>query len=99
MVPGIPGRLTDPGYISEQMFDKVIREKFQDNHDDAAVRGQALKLIRLIQASKCRPQIIADILHAARISRSDSPQGVAEIGFAMGVQFGFELALAYPPLR
>jgi hypothetical protein len=29
--------LTDPSYISEQMFDKVVREKFQQNSDDHAV--------------------------------------------------------------
>ena len=47
-----PPHLTDPSYISEQMFDKTIREKFQDNCDDAAVRDQAAKLIRLLRASK-----------------------------------------------
>jgi len=97
MASKIPTNLTDPSYISEEMFDRVVREKFQDNQNDSAVRDQAIKLIRMIRASKRRSQIIADILHAARTSKNDSAQGIAEIGFAMGVQFGFELSLTYPP--
>jgi hypothetical protein len=91
-------RLTDPSYISDQMFDRLVRVKFHDNADDAGVRDHATKLVRMIHASKLRSQILADILHAAKISRNRSPRGVAEIGFAMGVQCGFELALTYPPL-
>ena len=30
-------KITDPSYISEHMFDKVVREKFQENTDDNAV--------------------------------------------------------------
>jgi len=91
-------RLTDPSYISNQMFDRLVKVKFHDNADDAAVRDQALKLVEMIRASKLRTQILADVLHAAEVSRNKSPRGVAEIGFAMGVQCGFELALTYPPL-
>ena len=91
-------RLTDPSYISNQMFDRLVKVEFHDNADDAAVRDQALKLVEMIRASKLRTQILADVLHAAEVSRNKSPRGVAEIGFAMGVQCGFELALTYPPL-
>ena len=91
-------RLTDPSYISNQMFDRLVKVKFHDNADDAAVRDQALKLVEMIRASKLRTQILADVLHAAEVSRNKSPRGVTEIGFAMGVQCGFELALTYPPL-
>jgi hypothetical protein len=31
-------------------------------------------------------------------SRHKTKEGLAEIGFVMGMQFGFEPALAYPPL-
>jgi hypothetical protein len=99
MAPKIPRNLTDPSYISEEMFDRVVSEKFQDNQNDDAVRNQAIKLIGMIRASKRRSQIIADILHASRTSSKESAQDIAEIGFSMGVQFGFELGLTYPPLR
>jgi hypothetical protein len=58
-----------------------------------------MELIRLLRASQSRSQILVDILHAADVSRHKSPEGIAEIGFAMGLQFGFELALSYPPLE
>ena len=92
-------KLTDPSYISEKMLDKVIREKFQENENDDEVRDQAIKLIGMLRASQCRPQVIVDVLHAASVSGNSSPERVAEVGFAMGLQFGFELALSYPPLR
>lgn len=92
-------QLTDPSYISEQMFDKVVLEKFTNNTNDLAVRMQAVELVRLLRASKSRDQIIVDILHAAKASRHESADGIAEIGFSMGLQLGFELALSYPPLR
>ncbi len=91
-------QLTDPSYISHQMFDKAIREKFQDNLDDGAVRQQAFKLLQMIRSSQWREQILADILHAAKVSGHTSIDQAAEIAFCMGLQFGFELALTYPPL-
>ncbi len=81
------------------MFDKVVLEKFVNNTDDLAVRMQILELLRLLRTSKSRDQIIVDILHAAKASGRESTEGIAEIGFTMGLQFGFELALSYPPLR
>lgn len=91
-------RLTDPSYISEQMFDKMLREKLQDNPDDESVHQQALKLIQMVRRSQARNQIIADIMRAAKASKQTSAEQLAEIGFCMGLQFGFELALSYPPL-
>ena len=91
--------LTDPSYISEQMLDRAVRSKFTENADDLAVRMQAMELVRLLRASGSRNQIIVDILHAADVSHRESPDGIAEIGFVMGLQFGFELALSYPPLQ
>ena len=99
MNPEQSPKLTDPSYISEKMLDKVIREKFQENENDDEVRDQAIKLIGMLRASQCRPQVIVDVLHAASVSGNSSPERVAEVGFAMGLQFGFELALSYPPLR
>jgi hypothetical protein len=96
--PGGKMQLTDPSYISHQMFDKAIREKFQDNLDDEAVRQQAFKLLQMVRSSKWREQILVDILHAAKVSGQTSMDQTAEIGFCMGLQFGFELALTYPPL-
>jgi hypothetical protein len=92
-------RLTDPSYISEQMFDKMLREKLQDNPDDESVHQQALQLIQMVRRSQARNQIIADIMRAAKASKQTSVEQLAEIGFCMGLQFGFELALSYPPLR
>jgi hypothetical protein len=89
--------MTDPGCISPNMFDAVMREKFYNNTDDAAVSAQAQKLLLLLRESKSRPQIIADVLHAANISKNRTPDGIAEIGFPMGLQFGFELALTCVP--
>ncbi len=86
-------QLTDPSYITKNMFDAVLREKFYNNTNDEAVRDQAGKLLLLMRESKAYRQIIRDVLHAAEISKNTTPDGVAEIGFAMGLQFGFELAL------
>lgn len=97
---GIPGRkvqITNPGYISQPMFDTALREKFHDNPNDEAVRRQATKLIYLVHDSRSRHQILADIMCAARVSGHVATEQVAEIGFCMGLQFGFELALSYPP--
>lgn len=92
-------KITDPSYISEHMFDKVVREKFQDNVDDPAVRNQAIEMLKMFRAGKTHDQIITDVLHAARAARRTSTDGVAEIGFLMGMQFGFELAVSFPPLK
>lgn len=96
--PGGTMQLTDPSYISQQMFDKAIREKFQDNLNDGAVRQQAFKLLQMVRSSQWREQILADIMHAAKVSGHTSMDQAAEIAFCMGLQFGFELALSYPPL-
>ena len=91
--------ITDPGYISEHMFDKVVKEKFHDNVDDAAVRNQAIKFLHMFRSGTTHDQTIVDILHASRVSRRDFKEGIAEIGFLMGLQYGFELALTFPPLK
>ena len=91
-------RLTNPSYISQQMFDKALREKFQDNTDDAAVQEQAVKLLQLHHASQLRELILVDIMRAAKVSGHTSREQTAEIAFCMGLQFGFELGLSYPPL-
>jgi hypothetical protein len=80
------------------MFDKTLREKFHDNPDDAAVQKQAIRLLQLHHASKMRESILVDIMHAAKVSGNTSKEQIAEIAFCMGLQFGFELGLSYPPL-
>jgi hypothetical protein len=53
----------------------------------------------MVRSSQSRDQIIADIMHAAaKVSGSSSKEQFAEIAFCMGLQFGFELGLSYPPL-
>jgi hypothetical protein len=89
--------LTDPSYISEQMFDKVLREKFMENQADISVRNQAVALLQLVRRSQFREQILVDIKHAMNASRGNQDQ-LAEIAFCMGLQFGFELGLSFPPL-
>lgn len=91
--------ITDPSYISAQMLDRVVKEKFHDNADDPAVRNQAIKFVQMFRASTTRHQTIVDILHASQRSRRDFSEGIAEIGFVMGMQYGFELALSFPPLQ
>jgi hypothetical protein len=76
-------KITDPSYISEHMFDKVVREKFQNNPDDADVRAQAITMLRMFRAGKTHDQVIADIMHAARSSRRGTNEEIAEIGFLM----------------
>src|ERR1700728_2433745 len=90
--------VTNPGYIPGQIFDRVIREKFQDNANDACVRDQAIKFLELFRGSSCKEQVLVDILHAVQSSGRQVPERVAEIGFVMGLQFGFELALSCPPI-
>jgi len=91
-------KITDPSYISEHMLDKVIREKFHDNTDDRSVSLQAATLMRIFRAGKTHEQTIVDILYASRALRHETKEGLAEIAFVMGMQFGFELALTFPPL-
>jgi hypothetical protein len=91
-------KITDPSYISEHMLDKAVQEKFHDNADDVAVRNQLFVFLQIFRAAKTRDQTIVDILHASRAARRDSNEGIAEIGFVMGMQFGFELAQSFPPL-
>ena len=91
--------ITDPSYITEHMLDKVVKEKFNDNADDTAVRNHAIKFSQIFRASRTRDQNIVDILHASQISRRDFKDGIAEIGCLMGMQYGFELALSFPPLQ
>ncbi len=81
------------------MLDKVVSEKFHANVDDAAVRKSATHFVHIFQAAKAYDQTIVDILYASQVSRRTSPEGIAEIGFAMGMQFGFELAQSFPPLE
>jgi hypothetical protein len=91
-------RITNPSYMSQQMFDNALRQKFHQNPDDTAVRTQAVRLIQLLRGSLSHRQILVDIAHAAKASGRTSTEQTAEIAFAMGLQFGFELALSYPPL-
>jgi len=88
--------LADTAHISPQMCATVLREKFFDNTNDPAVRSQAIGLIKLLRASGCQQQIISEILHAVKASGSVSAERAAEIGFAMGMQYGFELNYTYP---
>jgi hypothetical protein len=96
--PGGKMRVTNTSYISQQMFDKALREKFQDNPDDEGVRQQATQLMQRVGSSQSREQIVADIMHAAKVSGHTSREQTAVIAFCMGLQFGFELAVSYPPL-
>lgn len=61
--------ITDPSYISEHMLDKIVKEKFHDNADDTAVRGQAIAFLKMFRASTIRDQPIVDIPHASQFSR------------------------------
>lgn len=89
-------RLTDVSYISQQMFDGSLRQKFHENPDDGSVREQAVAMMRLVRGSALREQIVADIMHAARVSGHTTADQTAVIAFCMGLQFGFELAHSCP---
>lgn len=95
-MPGHNRHVTDPSYISAQMFAKVLSEQFFENTDDPAVRRQAITLINLLRSSGYLPQVIADALSAVRVQKKPSIELTAEIAFSMGMQFGFELAHTYP---
>ena len=95
-MPNQGRHVTDPSYLSAQMFAKVLQEQFFENTNDPAVRRQAITLITLLRSSGCLPQIIVDVQEATRISGHRSDEMTAEIAFAMGMQFGFELAHTYP---
>ena len=89
--------ITNPSYVTQEMFDTALHEKFIDNAADAAVRQQAIRLVQLFRGSAAYSQVLSDVFHAAKISGHTSTGQVVEIAFAMGLQFGFELALSYPP--
>ena len=91
--------ITNPSYISQETFDAVVYAKFINNSADNEVRKQAVRLIQLFRSSSAYSQILTDISYAAKVSRHASKEQVAEIAFAMGLQFGFELALSCPPGR
>jgi hypothetical protein len=91
--------LTNPTFISAEMFDRVVIDKFQENTADESVRAQAITLMQLLRQSRTRDQILTDVLYAAKKSGNSSREAVAEIGFAMGMQFGYELGLSHPPLQ
>jgi len=67
--------------------------------DDAAVRNQAIKFLQMFRASTTRNRPSLTYLHPSQMSRRDFKEGIAEIGFLMGMQHGFELALSFPPLQ
>lgn len=96
VMPNQGRHVTDPSYISAQMFAKVLNKQFFENTDDPAVRGQAITLINLLRSSGCLPQIIVDVLAAVRVQKKPSIELTAEIAFSMGMQFGFELAHTHP---
>jgi hypothetical protein len=85
--------------ISERMLDKIVKENFHDNASEAAVRNQAIKFVQMFRASTIRDQSIIDILNASQRSRRHFKEGIAEIAFVMGMQYGFELARTFPPLQ
>jgi hypothetical protein len=89
----------DPSYISQSMFDEALQERFLENASDESVRLQASQLLRLLRGSRMYQQVLVDIGHAAQVSRRTSTEQTAEIAFCMGLQFGFELAVTYPPRR
>ena len=72
-------QLTNPSHISQIMFDQILRERFQENPDDESVRGQASRLMQLVSGSRWRDQIMADILHAVRVSGRTSVEQMAMI--------------------
>jgi len=55
-------------------------------------------MLRMFRAGRTHDQVIADIMRISQVSRRGSKEQVAEIGFVMGMQFGFELAMSFPPL-
>src|SRR5271154_2201294 len=91
-------RITNPSYISQRMFNIALRDKFLENPDDDAILRQAVELLQLFRGSTLHHQVLVDISHAANASGRTSWDQAAEVAFAMGLQFGFELALSYPPL-
>ena len=65
-IRGMAPKITDPSYISEHMLDKVVKEKFHDNPDDAAVRNQMIKFLQMfgflqtrlgVAQFACRPML------------------------------------------
>ncbi len=95
--------VTDPSYISQQMFDKVLQEAFLDNPVNEAVEQQARKLIQLFRNSTSHLRVLSGVVTARNIARFPKWFGhkeelTIEIAFAMGLQCGFELALRHPPL-
>lgn len=91
-------QVTNPQYVSQQMFDMVLRGKFHENPDDGAVIAQGSKIIQLVTNSMLRDQILTDILHAAGSTGRTSTEQLALVAFGMGVQLGFELGITFPPL-
>ena len=59
-IPRMAINITDPSYISGHMLDKVVKEKFHDNADDAAVRDQMFKFLQIFRASTTHDQTIVD---------------------------------------
>jgi hypothetical protein len=81
------------------MFDEALQERFLENASDESVRLQASKLLRLLRGSRMHQQVFSRHWACGAVSRRTSTEQTAEIAFCMGLQFGFELAVTYPPRR
>jgi hypothetical protein len=90
--------ITKPDYISQNMFDRVLRELSSLNTTGADLRQQMILLMQLLRGSADYAQILVDIQSVIDSAKTHTAGRRAEIAFVMGMQLGFELALAYPPL-
>jgi hypothetical protein len=88
----------NPDYISQEKFDRALQE-FQQRPNNDAVFHQAVTLIQLLRGSTAYKQVLFDVAQAAKTSGHTSKEQTSEIAFAMGMQFGFDLASNYPQPR
>jgi hypothetical protein len=87
--------LSETRHISPEMFDRMVEQKFTLAKAD---KTQAAHIYMLTRQSRSYPSVLFDVLELAAKSGATKDK-LAEIAFTVGMHVGYELGVAYPPLK
>lgn len=90
-------QITNPDYISQEMFDDLLKDMFSLVTPGTDLKQQMRLLRQRFLNSSERSRILADIESVAEYASVHSIEGNVAIAYVMGMQLGFELAAHYPP--
>ena len=89
--------VTQPDYISQEMFDQVLRGLSSLESSGLDLRQQVSMMFQLLRGSSEHDQVMIDVHSVVEAAKARSDDRKAEIAFVMGMQLGFQLALVHPP--